>query len=224
MSALICIITSRSLVSEAVPFFTGESAPVIIVANSQVKHAHASGAYPIRVAECREALLVFQKRFGAERVSSLRDVKMEMLEECGDSLSLAAFHRALHVVTENRRTMLTVEALKTQNFIEVGELLTLSHASLRDNFEVSCEEIDTLVDIAMKVKGVYGSRLTGGGFGGCTITLVDKSAVHELAQRLQEGFRSVFLKECVVYPPMTPSEVCGNLSPTWHHVSLAEIE
>lgn len=97
--------------------------------------------------------------------------------------------RARHVVTEIQRTSEAAQLLKEKNFTKVGEYMTASHKSLRDDFEVSCPEVDSLVELALEVDGVLGSRMTGGGFGGCTVTLVYASAVNNVIENIQNQYK-----------------------------------
>ena len=120
-----------------------------------------------------------------------------------------AYLRAKHVVTEDIRTLNTVTALKNGNFKQVGEYMTLSHYSLSKDYEVSCVELDILVELALQVKGVYGSRMTGGGFGGCTVTLVEKAAAESLMIYLHIEYlkRTGNICECFIAEPSQGSGV-----------------
>lgn len=187
----------------------GSESPVIILTNSQVKHQLSGSEYPDRVKSCREAVSVIQRKH--KEVLALRDVTLEMLEEFKAVLDPVTYKRARHAVTEDTRTLDTVEALKVGDFTRVGKNMTASHVSLRDDFEVSTEELDLLVELAIAVPGVYGSRMTGGGFGGCTVTLVHKDSVDALVHRLNTAFLEKTGMTCCVYPPMTPSAGAGTL-------------
>lgn len=138
---------------------------VVLIINSEVKHELSGGEYAERRAQCEQAL----KELGAK---SYRDVTLQQVEDKKSSLDEVVFNRAHHVVTEIARTMKTADAMKKNSWHAVGELMYASHASLRDDFEVSCKELDILVDIASKTDGVIGARMTGGGFGGCIVALV----------------------------------------------------
>jgi len=121
-------------------------------------------------------------------VKALRDCTMEMLDSVKASMPAVNYNRARHCIKEDARTLATVRALKEGDYKSVGKYMTESHYSLQHDFEVSCSELDTLVELALKVPGVYGSRMTGGGFGGCTVTLVDKSSVSALKAHLKANF------------------------------------
>ena len=110
----------------------------------------------------------------------MRRVTLEDLEKCKSKMDQITYNRALHGVQEDKRTLEAAEMLIKGDFKRFGELMNASHDSLHDLYEVSCPEVDELVEIARKIKGVYGSRITGGGFGGCTVTLIEKDAVQSL--------------------------------------------
>jgi galactokinase len=156
----------RSLEYSFSPLPTGVK---LVIANSMVRHSLAAGEYNRRRAECAEAAAFFGK--------SLRDVTVEELEQAACRLPDTIFRRARHVITENARVIQAQAALNRSDLGTFGKLMYESHRSLRDDFEVSCAELDTLVEVARGVPGVYGSRMTGGGFGGCTISLVAEDRV-----------------------------------------------
>lgn len=181
-----------------VPFGSaGVDAPVIVVTNSNVKHQLSGSEYPDRVRQCKEAVAVLKKQY--PEVKSLRGVTMDQLNSVKGELSEVAFKRARHVIGEDKRTLATVEALKNKDYVAAGQHMIASHNSLRDDYEVSCVELDFLVAAALKVPGVYGSRMTGGGFGGCTVTLVDQSAVDALITSLQDNYFRQHFKKCDCY-------------------------
>jgi galactokinase len=146
------------------------------IANSMVRHALAASEYNRRRAECAEAAAYFGK--------SLRDVTIEELNH----KKVPHFRRARHVITENVRVPEAREALSRGDVHAFGRLMYQSHKSLREDYEVSCAELDTLVDIAREVPGVYGSRMTGGGFGGCTISLVAEDRVEAFRAAIAAGY------------------------------------
>jgi galactokinase len=157
---------------------------VALIVNSNVKHELIDGGYAARRRQCEEAAVVL----GA---SALRDVEVKQLELARDRLDDVHYRRARHVVTENARTVEAAEAIRRGDWPTVGRLMIESHASLRDDFEVSCEELDLLVALATNgaaANGVIGSRMTGGGFGGCTISLVRRAALEEVSSYISEGY------------------------------------
>ena len=117
-------------------------------------------------------------------VMALRDVTLEQLEKYGKDLTEVIFRRCRHVITENARVLEAGDALVRKDLKAFGELMNESHRSLRDDYEVSCKELDLMVELANEVDGVYGARMTGGGFGGCTVNLVSKDQVAEFQRRI----------------------------------------
>jgi len=155
----------------------------VVVCDSGVRHALADGAY----ARCREDCVEAARLLG---VASLRDVTAAHLDAEHDALPPPLWRRARHVVTENARVLAVVEALARDDLERAGRVMTASHASLRDDFVVSTPEIDRLVAAATAVPGVHGARLTGGGFGGCTVSLAAPDGAVLLAERV--GAAAVF--------------------------------
>jgi galactokinase len=143
----------------------------LVICNTMVKHTLASSAYNERRAQC-EAGVAHLKR-SLPHIKALRDVTFEELEEFGRDLPDVVYRRCRHVITENARVLAAAEALEKQQLRRFGELMAESHKSLRDDYEVSCRELDVMVELASRIEGVYGARMTGGGFGGCTINIVD---------------------------------------------------
>jgi galactokinase len=156
----------------------------VLVINSKVKHSLAGGEYARRRGQCKAAA----KAIG---VDALRDTTPGGLEAARDRLDPTAYARARHVIMENQRTLDTADALDRKDYTEAGRLMFQSHASLRDDFEVSTPELDQLVESAHRQSqaGVIGSRMTGGGFGGCTITLVHPGEVRKIASVILNDYR-----------------------------------
>lgn len=156
-----------------------EDAKIVIV-NSKVKHSLVDSAYNDRRNECETALKELQE---VVDIKTLGDLTEEEFEAHKDAIkSTVRQKRAKHAVYENRRTIKAVEALKANDIETFGKLMHASHVSLRDDYEVSCEEIDVLVDLAWSIEGVVGSRITGGGFGGCTVSIVKNDAVDQFIE------------------------------------------
>ena len=168
----------RSLEYRPVPLAPGRVR--IVVSDTRVKHALGSSAYNRRRAECREGVSILN-RFYPE-VEALRDVNLRQFEEHQGRMPEAVRKRCRHVILENGRVRDSVEALESGDPVRFGRLMDASHESLRDDYEVSCPELDIMVEIARALPGCLGARMTGGGFGGCTVNLVEAGAV--------EGFRS----------------------------------
>jgi len=154
----------------------------IVIISSEVKRELASSAYNERRAQCEEGVALF-RQFDPT-IASLRDVTPDLFDACGDQLSEIVFRRCRHVITENARVLDASAALAAAELPHFGRLMTASHNSLRDDFEVSCDELDCLVDIASCTEGVLGSRMTGAGFGGCTVTLIHMDVIETLRANL----------------------------------------
>ena len=158
----------------------------LIICNTMVKHSLLGGEYNTRRAECEAGVRHFAQ--SRPNVRSLRDVTQSDLKLYGDDLSEVIFRRCRHVITENARVIIAAKALKRDDLESFGELLNDSHRSLRDDFEVSCPELDLMVELAQQLPGVYGARMTGGGFGGCTVNLVDEENVEEFKRIVSQGY------------------------------------
>src|ERR1041384_175209 len=154
----------------------------LIICNTMVKHALASSAYNERRAQC-EAGVKYMAKF-LPNVTALRDVTIEQLEEHASGLDDVVYRRCRHVITENARVLAAADALEQGDLERFGELMGESHRSLRDDYEVSSDELDLIVEIAEKIEGVYGARMTGGGFGGCTVNLVADSHAEDFQKRV----------------------------------------
>lgn len=158
----------------------------IVITNSKVKHSLVDSAYNDRRNECETALLELQK---VVDIQSLGELTEEQFETHKTAIKDPVRQkRAGHAVYENQRTIRAVEALKNNDIILFGQLMNASHISLRDEYEVSCEEIDILVDLAWKTEGVIGSRITGGGFGGCTVSIVKNEAVDAFVTEIGKAY------------------------------------
>lgn len=162
----------------------------IIVTNSKVKHSLVDSKYNERRSECELALKELQTVVNIDGLGDLTEEQFEANQSViADDIRRK---RAKHAVYENQRTLRAVEALKNNELALFGKLMNESHISLRDDYEVSCEEIDVLVEEAWKVEGVIGSRITGGGFGGCTVSLVKDEAVAEFQEKVGAAYRERF--------------------------------
>ncbi|MDA1277281.1 MAG: galactokinase [Verrucomicrobia bacterium] len=156
----------------------------VLIANSNVKHDLTTGTYAERRAQCEEASRLL-------KLPSLRDAGMTDLEVRKEDFDPIVFRRAQHVIGEIERTVLAAEAVRSGDWRQTGKLMYESHRSLRDQFEVSCDELDLLVDLAWEIGetgGVIGSRMTGGGFGGCTVSLVRAGAADSVAKTIRERY------------------------------------
>ena len=169
----------------------------IVITNSKVKHSLVDSAYNDRRRESEEALHDLQK---VVDIKTLGDLTEEEFEAHKDAIKdEICKKRAKHAVYENQRTIRAVKALKENDIAEFGRLMNQSHISLRDDYEVSCEEIDVLVDLAWKIDGVIGSRITGGGFGGCTVSIVKNDAVDTFIDQVGAGYKEKTGREAEFY-------------------------
>lgn len=179
----------------------------IVVANTTVRHALAGGEYNRRRAECEAGVAALRAHFPA--IDALRDVSSAALETVRDALEPGIYRRCRHVVGENERVQASAAALRRGDLVAFGALMRASHASLREDYEVSCPELDLLVDLASEVEGVLGARMTGGGFGGCTVNLVRPAAVGPLIARLEAGYRAA----TGIVPPLYVCGAAGGAGP-----------
>ena len=178
----------RSLEYENIPLVLGDYRVVIV--NSGVKRSLAASAYNARRAECQEAVEFFSR--ADHDVQALRDVSTDMFNEHGDELAANVRRRCRHVIAENQRVLNAVDLLSGGRLEDFGQLMNDSHDSLRDDFEVSCAELDALVESSHRTDGVLGARMTGAGFGGCTVNLVHKDAISALEERLNTDYQARF--------------------------------
>ncbi|MEM7011738.1 MAG: galactokinase [Verrucomicrobiota bacterium] len=176
------LLDCRVCEADVIPFHNSDIA--VVIANTNVQHSLADGEYGKRREQCEEAAL-------ALGVPSLRDASWLELENARGRLDDETFRRARHVISEIERTTFCANRLKAQEWTAVASLLYASHDSLRDDYEVSCEELDTMVDITRSPEFdglVYGSRMTGAGFGGSTVSLVDRSILDRFIDTLSERY------------------------------------
>ncbi len=162
----------------------------VVIVNSMVKHELSAGEYARRRKECEEGVAYFRKQNPS--IKALRDVTLPQVDAAEGKLSSVVFRRCRHVVSENARTTEAAIRLGQRNYEEFGDLMVQSHASLRDDYEVSCAELDFLSEEAMNVRGVYGARMTGGGFGGCIVALTQPRAVEPLTNHLNDTYPKRF--------------------------------
>lgn len=175
----------RGLSFELVPLF-GDDVQIVIC-NSGVTRGLTDSAYNDRRSACESGVSLLARAMG-EDIRALRDVSMEMLDVYGGALSETVLKRCRHVITENERTQRAVALLKDGDLSGFGQLMVASHESLRDDYEVSGKELDLLVEIALNVPGVFGARMTGAGFGGCTVNIVERDAVPALTDAINEQY------------------------------------
>jgi galactokinase len=178
------LLDCRSQHTEHIPFLDPHL--TILIINTNVKHELSGGEYAERRAQCESAA----RKLG---VDTLRNATPEQLESRRNDLTTAEYHRARHAIGEIARTVEAAAAIKTGSWPQVGQLMYASHESLREDYEVSCPELDLLVDLARNIGptgGVIGSRMTGGGFGGCTVSLVETDKVQQIANEISQSYRA----------------------------------
>ncbi|XP_051490872.1 galactokinase [Apus apus] len=173
------LIDCRSLETTLVPL--ADASLAILITNSNVRHTLTGSEYPTRRRQCEEAAAALGK-------ASLRHATMAELEGARSQLGEEVYRRARHVISEIARTARAAQALQDKDYRMFGRLMVESHNSLRDDYEVSCPELDELVVATLEVDGVYGSRMTGGGFGGCTVTLLEAGAAERAQHHIQEKY------------------------------------
>jgi galactokinase len=195
------LIDCRTLERTAVPLNLGSAQ--ILICNTRVKHQLASSAYNERREQCERGVQLIRARLPSIR--SLRDVSQAQFDASAAGLPEPIRRRCRHVIGENERVLRTSRALGRGHLEEIGELMVQSHRSLRDDYEVSCAELDAAVEAAIAEPGVYGARMTGGGFGGCTITLLEQAAVDRVSAAVRARLRRQFSIE----PELFVSSACS---------------
>ena len=185
----------RSLEYEFFPFQQDDIN--IVLCDTGVRRELVSSEYNVRRRQCEEGVKTLQK-FDSD-INSLRDVELQFLMLHEQDLDPVVFKRCKYVVEENKRVLQACKDLKKDDFSAFGQRMLQSHIGLSNEYEVSCEELDTLVDIADDIRGVFGSRMMGGGFGGCTINLVEKDSFEEFAARVKEEYSDRIGSEVSIY-------------------------
>jgi len=169
----------------------------IVICNTMVKHELGSSEYNKRRAECETGVEIMSKSF--KNIKALRDVNLEQFLSVNEQLPPIVRKRCRHVISEDERTIESIDALQKHDLERFGKLMNESHDSLRDDYEVSCRELDIMVDIARKFPGVLGARMTGGGFGGCTVNLVNKEDVDQFCDTIKTEYKKSTDIEPVIY-------------------------
>jgi galactokinase len=169
----------------------------LVISNTMVKHSHAGGEYNTRRAEVEEGTEILRRH--RPEIRKLRDATMDDLKKWGSEMPTGVLKRTRHVITENERTVAAADALKRGDMVTLGRLMYEAHASYRDDFEGSCREADILVELASREEGCIGARLTGGGFGGCTVNLVETACARRFSDNLRKRYREVTGIEADVY-------------------------
>ena len=182
------LLDCRSVTHQEIPVHLGEYS--LLLVNSKVSHSLANSAYNQRRAACEESVVILQKSF--PEIRTLRDFEESDLTKIKQLLPEALFPKAKHVISECARVQQAAEALQSGNLLQMGKLLQASHESLRDDFEVSCSELDFLELQAKSTAGVLGARMMGGGFGGCLLTLLKTNEISNFKTTLQERYQNAF--------------------------------
>jgi galactokinase len=178
----ILLLDCRSRETQLVPM--SDPSVALLVTNTNVKHELTGGEYAQRRSQCEEAARILN-------LPSLRQATAEAVESAKPKMTDVVYRRARHVVSEIERTTCAAEGIRASNWPTVGQLMYASHSSLRDDYEVSCPELDAVVEIALDLGlkgGVYGCRMTGGGFGGCTVALVDAAKVQTISDHIAAAY------------------------------------
>lgn len=191
----------RSLEYEHIPFVSKDLE--FILCDSGVKHSLASSEYNLRREQCETGVRILRKHVPGIR--SLRDAGIDILREHEDEMGPTVFKRCKYVIEENKRVNTAGIFLKDNDYVRFGGLLYLSHRGLKDEYEVTCSELDLLVDEASKIDGVLGSRMMGGGFGGCTLNLVERDSAGEFRKEISRAYsdkigKAPKLYECTLVP------------------------
>jgi galactokinase len=196
------LLDCRSRTATPVPMTNPEVTVLII--NTNVRHRLAQSEYPKRRSECQAAAL-------ALKVPALRDATLEALEAAGSRLEPIVFRRSRHVITENARTLEMARAIQASDWPTVGKLMYASHASLRDDYEVSCKELDTVVGIAQEIGlegGMIGCRMTGGGFGGCAVSLVKTEFLKRITRAMDAAFEKKTGRQASIFSSRPAAGAC----------------
>lgn len=192
------LLDTRALTYEQLPLPDEVS---VVICNSMVKHAVATGEYGDRSNEVMAGQAVLQRE--RPGVEMLRDATLEDLEACRNLMSVASYKRCRHIITENARVLKAREALLQGDMNRFGALLVEAHASVRDDFEASCPEVDVLVEIANEQEECFGSRVTGGGFGGCTVNVVREGEAERFVETVRREYvaKTGIAADCFVCTP-----------------------
>ena len=180
-----------------------------VICHSGVKHSLVDSEYNKRREECNTGVAVLSQRF--PRIKTLRDATLTQLNACRKELDPVVYRRCRHVITENQRVLQSIDSLNQNDLMTFGRLMNESHDSLRDDYQVSCDEIDLLVEFARNFKGILGSRITGGGFGGCTVSLVEIAQISDFSKQLIEYYQNKthITPQIYISTPAAGAEIIG---------------
>ena len=181
----------------------------IVICNTMIRHELVAGEYNARRSECEAGVAHLSRVLSGVR--ALRDVKLDELERFGRELPEAVYRRCRHVISENSRVIAATETLERADLREFGRLMRESHRSLRDDYEVSCDELDLMVELASSFEGVLGSRMTGGGLGGCTVNLVRASRVDLFKQKIARDYEAATARKPDIFV-CSPADGVGQIA------------
>ncbi len=188
------LLDCRSLQAEYLPL---PEKVALVVCNTMVHHSLATNEYNLRRSQCEQAVSILS--LVVPGIRALRDVSVQQLEQNAGQLDPLLYRRGRHVVYENQRTLDAAQALQSADLKRFGELMVESHRSLRDDYEVSSPELDLMCEIQTQLPGVYGARMTGGGFGGCTVAIVDSTQVDNFSAEVSRRYREHTGIKCEIY-------------------------
>ena len=199
-------IDCRSNNYESVPFKNHNYR--IVICNSKIQRGLINSEYNKRREQCKKATEFFAHKLG-HKIQALRDVTIDEYKKYQRQLPEVIARRARHVISENYRVQIGVQALREGNFSTFGQLMIESHQSLKDDYEVSCEELDLLVDLALKQEGVLGARMTGAGFGGCTVNLIEQNYIDGFKKSTKNEYKKItgIIPDIYVTPPAEGAKV-----------------
>ena len=199
-------IDCRSNNYESVPFKNHNYR--IVICNSKIQRGLINSEYNKRREQCKKATEFFAHKLG-HKIQALRDVTIDEYKKYQRQLPEVIARRARHVISENYRVQIGVQALREGNFSTFGQLMIESHQSLKDDYEVSCEELDLLVDLALKQEGVLGARMTGAGFGGCTVNLIEQNYIDGFKKSIKNEYKKItgIIPDIYVTPPAEGAKV-----------------
>ena len=180
----------------------------IVICNSKIQRGLINSEYNKRRKQCKKATEFFKHKLNRE-IRALRDITIDEYKKYQEQLPEIISRRARHVISENYRVQTGVQALREGNFSTFGQLMIESHQSLKDDYEVSCAELDLLVDLALKKEGVLGARMTGAGFGGCTVNLLRREYIDAFEKTIKQGYKKItgILPDIYVTPPAEGAKV-----------------
>ncbi|MBU2563381.1 MAG: galactokinase [Actinobacteria bacterium] len=199
-------IDCRSNEYELIPFRNHDYQ--IVICNSKIQRGLINSEYNKRREQCKKATEFFAHKLG-HKIQALRDVTIDEYKKYQRQLPEIIARRARHVIFENYRVQAGIQALRTGNYSTFGQLIIESHQSLKDDYEVSCEELDLLVDLALKQEGVLGARMTGAGFGGCTVNLIEQNYIDGFKKSIKNEYKKItgIIPDIYVTPPAEGAKV-----------------